>query len=69
MTKNKRLYSHFERPKYINKPFSELPLKKRAVFILYLAGFTYEDIVKTKIVVSPDTLSRWLTTCKEKYER
>jgi len=36
----------FSRPKYLvgNKPFNRLPLKQRAIFVLWLAGFTYRDI-------------------------
>lgn len=59
----------FTRPKYINKPFKNLPLKKRAVFILHLAGFTYREIMALKIVASPSTVSHWLKEANENYER
>ena len=51
-----------KRPKYLvgNKPFCRLPLKQRAIFVLHMAGFTYEDMLKLKIVVSPETISRYL---------
>jgi len=32
------------RKKYINKPFSYMPSKDRAIFILLLGGFTYDEI-------------------------
>ena len=35
-----------KRPKYINKPFQRLPLKKRACFILHLSGFSTRQIEK-----------------------
>ena len=30
--------------KYINKPYAHLPLKKRAIVILHLAGFSTREI-------------------------
>jgi len=58
-----------KRPKYLvgNKPFNRLPLKQRAIFILYLAGFTYRDLIKLKIVASPETISRAISMAKEVY--
>ena len=35
-----------KRPKYINRPFNNLPLKQRAILILYISGFTYADMKK-----------------------
>lgn len=42
--------------KYVSKPFAELELRKRAVYILYLAGFTRREI-KALIGASNDFLT------------
>jgi len=48
--------SSLKRPKYVNKPFSRLPLKQRAVFVLFLAGFTYKELQKLG-VAAPECIS------------
>ena len=56
-----------KKPKYVNKPFNRLPLKRRAVFILHLAGFTYRELMSLGIA-SPKTISRAISMAKgEKY--
>ena len=46
MSKKRRIKkgTTMKRPKYINRPFTRLPLKHRACYILYLAGFTTRQI-------------------------
>lgn len=58
----------FKRLKYINKPFKNLPLKQRAIFILHLAGFTYREIQKLKIVASPETISKAIINGYKEYK-
>jgi len=41
------------RPKYIRKPFDRLPLKQRAIYILWLAGFTQKEIGKMLVISQP----------------
>ena len=56
-----------KKPKYINKPFSRLPLKLRACYVLTLAGFTYQEIIKL-VIVSPNTVKRAISmACDENY--
>jgi len=50
--------------KYINKPFQRLPLKLRACFILYVAGFTYRQIQQLGIA-SPRTISKSIKMGKD----
>jgi len=51
-----------KRPKYLvgNKPFSRLPLKERAIFVLHMAGFTCRDIEKVLSGTSRSAISRWI---------
>ena len=55
-----------KRPKYTNRPFARLPLKQRACFILYMAGFTTRQI-GTLIVTSYVTVSRYIKHGIEEY--
>jgi DNA-directed RNA polymerase specialized sigma24 family protein len=57
-----------KRPKYLvgNKPFSRLPLKQRAIFILYMAGLTYNDLQQLSIA-SPRTISKVIKRAYEEY--
>ena len=57
------------RPKYVNKPFSRLPLKQRAVFVLYLAGFTYRELSRLKLVASHRDISSFIKRGFEEYNR
>lgn len=58
-----------KRPKYLvgNKPFCRLPLKQRAIFVLHMAGFTYRELIKLKIVASPETISKVITMGYSEY--
>ena len=54
-----------KRPKYVNRPFTRLPLKQRACFILHLAGFTHRQI-KLLLGTGSDYTSQAITMgCKE----
>jgi hypothetical protein len=54
------------KPKYIRKPFDRLPLKQRAIYILWLAGFTCREIEK---ITETDhvTVSRYVLSIYDKY--
>jgi len=57
-----------KRPKYLvgNKPFNRLPIKQRAIFILHLGGFTYEDIQALGIA-SNNTISKAISRGRKEY--
>ena len=57
----------FIRPKYVNKPFQNLPLKQRTIFILHLAGFTYREIQSLKLVASHRDISQAIKKGYENY--
>ena len=59
--------SHNKLLKYINKPFDRLPFKKRATFILHLAGFTAEQIASLEIP-SLGTVKRYITQSYKEYD-
>ena len=48
------------------KPFQDIPLKRRAVYVLYMARFTYQEIGHL-LRVSKRTARRWLAIGKEKF--
>ena len=50
--------------KYINRPYHRLPIKRRAVFILCVAGFTYREIVALGIATHR-TISKALKQAQE----
>lgn len=56
-----------KRPQFVNKPFSRLPLKQRAVFVLHLAGFTDREIVGIVNGASKGSVYRWLSICYREY--
>jgi len=57
----------FSRPKYLvgHKPFNRLPLKQRAIFILWLAGFTYKEIEAVSKASSKTITNAITKGCKE----
>ena len=53
--------------KYNNLPFNYLPtLKQKACYILYLAGFTYQEI-ESLGMVSRKTITRAIKSGNEQY--
>lgn len=60
-------FFYFRRIKYINKPFNRLPFKKRAVFILHLAGFSSREIERL-IATDYSTITRWIKKSYEEYD-
>jgi len=53
-------------PKYVNKPFQRLPLKKRACLILHLAGLSTRQIEKA-IETDHVTVSRYINEGYDEY--
>jgi len=58
-----------KKPQYINKPFKNLPLKQRAVFILHLAKFSTREILSLGIISGLDTVSRYITKSYDEYRK
>ena len=56
-----------KRPKYINRPFTRLPLKQRACFILHLAGFTQREMLRVLSVASFKTINAYIKHGIEEY--
>jgi len=54
------------RRRYINKPFDRLPLKRRAIFILYISGFTYREI-KSLLGTGSDFVSSTISSSWKEY--
>lgn len=55
----------YGKAKFINKPLDRLPLRERAVFVLYLAGFTQREI-KSILGTRSDFVSQAIKMgCKE----
>lgn len=57
----------FQRPKYVNKPFSRLPLRQRAVFVLHMAGFTIREIAKLVYGTKRNKVSRLIIKSYKEY--